>query len=337
MIDQQAGQATDRGLEGGEVLRHYWHPVAHSREVADRPLAVKLLDQPLVLWRAGGQVAAFYDLCVHRGTPLSLGWIDDDQLVCPYHGWCYAGDGTCTRIPALLPGRAIPRKARAVAYHVQERYGLVWVCLDEPRADIPAFPPEVDDPSYRWEAYSSDGVWQANVARMVENLADYSHFAWVHPGTLGDREHPECQDVTIEPIDGGFQYEIVQPVNRLLQESPTIQRFQVILPFMIVIQRFQPGGPERQTNVYVFTPISPKQTRFFRLSGRNYRDRLPDEELNRRHQLTFEQDRVIVEAQRPEALPLDLSEELHLRGPDAAAIEYRRRLRELGVGWQWSA
>ncbi len=337
MIGEQAERAIEPGLEGGEVLRHYWHPVAHSREVADRPLAVRLLDQPLVLWRAHGQVVAFYDLCIHRGTPLSLGWIDDDQLVCAYHGWCYDGEGTCTRIPALPPGRPIPRKARATAYRVQERYGLVWVCLDEPRADIPAFPPEVDDPSYRWEVYSSDGVWQANVARMVENLADYSHFAWVHPGTLGDRAHPECQDVTIEPIEGGFQYEIVQPVNRLLQESPTIQRFQVILPFMIVIQRFQPGGPERQTNVYVFTPISPRQTRFFRLSGRNYRDRLPDEELNRRHQLTFEQDRVIVEAQRPEALPLDLGEELHLRGPDAAAIEYRRRRRGLGVGWQWSA
>ena len=42
---------------------------------------------------------------------------------------------------------------------------------------------------------------------------------------------------------------------------PTIQRFQVILPFMIVIQRFQPGGTERQTNIYVFTPISAKETR----------------------------------------------------------------------------
>jgi vanillate O-demethylase monooxygenase subunit len=36
-----------------------------------------------------------------------------------------------------------------------------------------------------------------------------------------------------------------------------------------------------------------------------------------------------VEAQRPEELPLDLSEELHLRGPDRTAVEYRRRLREL--------
>src|SRR3954464_2328054 len=65
-----------------ETLRHHWYAVARSEQVADRPLAVRLLDQPLVLWRAHGQLAAFYDLCIHRGTPLSLGWVEQDQLVC---------------------------------------------------------------------------------------------------------------------------------------------------------------------------------------------------------------------------------------------------------------
>ena len=46
-----------------------------------------------------------------------------------------------------------------------------------------------------------------------------------------------------------------------------------------------------------------------------------------------EQDRRIVEAQRPEELPLDLREELHLRGPDTAALAYRRGLCDLGVDW----
>ena len=43
------------------------------------------------------------------------------------------------------------------------------------------------------------------------------------------------------------------------------------------------------------------------------------------------QDLVIIENQRPEELPLDLSEELHVKGPDAIALEYRRFLAELGV------
>ena len=43
------------------------------------------------------------------------------------------------------------------------------------------------------------------------------------------------------------------------------------------------------------------------------------------------QDQPIVENQRPEELPLDLAEELHLKGPDVVAIAYRRFMAELGV------
>jgi vanillate O-demethylase monooxygenase subunit len=43
----------------------------------------------------------------------------------------------------------------------------------------------------------------------------------------------------------------------------------------------------------------------------------------------LEQDRVVVESQRPEELPIDLSEELHIKGVDQASIEYRRWLLEL--------
>ncbi|MDH3445830.1 MAG: Rieske 2Fe-2S domain-containing protein [Deltaproteobacteria bacterium] len=147
-----------------EGLRHYWHPVARSSEVADKPFKAKLLNQPLVLWRSNGSITAFYDLCIHRGTPLSLGWIADGELVCAYHGWRYAANGSCTRIPALPPDRTIPAKARAGAFKAQERYGLIWVCLGRPRAEIPEFPPEFDDPQFRWAPYSTDGFWKANAA-----------------------------------------------------------------------------------------------------------------------------------------------------------------------------
>ena len=45
----------------------------------------------------------------------------------------------------------------------------------------------------------------------------------------------------------------------------------------------------------------------------------------------YQQDFVVVGNQRPEELPLDLSEELHVKGPDAIALEYRRFPAELGV------
>jgi phenylpropionate dioxygenase-like ring-hydroxylating dioxygenase large terminal subunit len=315
-----------------EALRGYWHPVAWSEEVTEQPLAVRLLDQPLVLWRAADGVAAFYDLCIHRGTPLSLGWVSDGQLVCAYHGWSYAPSGACTRIPSLPAERGIPSKARATAYQVEERYGLVWVCLGEPRAEIPTFPPELKDPDYRWRE-QRDGFMGCNAARFVENMMDTSHFAWVHPGVLGVPEQAEVAEVEISELDGGFQYWTEEPVGGTMMEPerPIQRHYECWLPFMILFRGQQPWRPERQTIWFVCSPISTKETRYFQFSYFNYER--SDAQVQRAR-LIGEQDRRIVESQRPEELPLDLSEELHLRGPDRASLEYRRRLRQLGITWE---
>jgi hypothetical protein len=42
-----------------------------------------------------------------------------------------------------------------------------------------------------------------------------------------------------------------------------------------------------------------------------------------------QQDKPVVESQRPEMLPFDLSAELHIRGIDKASLEYRKWLVEL--------
>lgn len=47
--------------------------------------------------------------------------------------------------------------------------------------------------------------------------------------------------------------------------------------------------------------------------------------------LILDQDRPIAESQRPEELPVDLSQELHIAGPNRASIAYRRRLAELAA------
>jgi len=48
-----------------------------------------LLEEDLVLWRVGEKIHAWRDLCLHRGTRLSLGKVEDQTLICPYHGWTY--------------------------------------------------------------------------------------------------------------------------------------------------------------------------------------------------------------------------------------------------------
>ena len=83
-----------------EALKPYWYPLALSTDVVAKPVASELLGERVAIYRAGGKVRAVRDLCIHRGTPLSLGWIDGDTLVCAYHGWGYAPDGACVRIPS---------------------------------------------------------------------------------------------------------------------------------------------------------------------------------------------------------------------------------------------
>jgi hypothetical protein len=65
--------------------------------------------------------------------------------------------------------------------------------------------------------------------------------------------------------------------------------------------------------------------------ARNYAFNESDEKFRKFSMEVAEQDRIVVESQRPEDLPLDLSEELHLRGPDNCAVVYRQMMRELGV------
>lgn len=64
------------------ALAKHWYPIAYSDEVADKPLARTLLDQPLILYRTTGRrVVVARDLCIHRGVPLRLGWQEGDELV----------------------------------------------------------------------------------------------------------------------------------------------------------------------------------------------------------------------------------------------------------------
>jgi phenylpropionate dioxygenase-like ring-hydroxylating dioxygenase large terminal subunit len=64
------------------VLSSFWYPVAFSREVQSSPLAVRLLDERIALFRlADGRVNAASDLCIHRGAPISLGTIEGDEIV----------------------------------------------------------------------------------------------------------------------------------------------------------------------------------------------------------------------------------------------------------------
>ena len=42
-----------------------------------------------------------------------------------------------TGVRRAYPDVAVPKETRAITYHVEERYGLIWVCMGTPANDIP--------------------------------------------------------------------------------------------------------------------------------------------------------------------------------------------------------
>lgn len=122
-----------------ESLRHFWYPVARSADIRERPRAVRVLDQPAVVWRgADGTLSAFYDWCIHRGRRYR-------SAGSTMTSWCaHTMAGPTMRVAPARASRlcplehGIPTRARATAFRACERYGLVWVfCLEEPAAGIP--------------------------------------------------------------------------------------------------------------------------------------------------------------------------------------------------------
>jgi phenylpropionate dioxygenase-like ring-hydroxylating dioxygenase large terminal subunit len=322
-----------------QAQRACWHPVAESREVGDMPVHADLLDEPLVLWRGqGGELRAMSDLCVHRGTALSLGRVSGDQIVCPYHGWRYAADGRCVAIPQLEDPARVPAKARVAAFKIQERYGLIWVALQEPRWPLPEVP-ELEDAN--WAVVSAGPYrWNCDAARQIENFTDFGHFPWVHPGLLGDPARPVVPRHEVRTEGHVLHYSIIRPEAPNSDDFPVFgneqvtpperrSRYELHLPYTIAL-RLDWGGQRGMVYLFAGQPVAANRCAGYVVIGRNYNFGQPDQVIQEFEDTIFGQDQVIVESQRPDRVPFDLAAELHLKF-DAVAVAYRKAMRALGL------
>jgi phenylpropionate dioxygenase-like ring-hydroxylating dioxygenase large terminal subunit len=191
------------------IIARYWYPVALSREVTTAPLGATLLDEPLVIYRAGDEVVVANDICPHRGVPLSAGSGDGQSVACAYHGIRYGAGGTCVSVPAH-PAAKIPARLTLRTYPSIERYGLIWTCLrpdphhiaDPSTAPIPSMP-GWDQPGYQQVTCPVFDV-AAFAGRQVEGFLDVAHFGFVHVDTFGDPDNAVVPEYNPVITDTGF-------------------------------------------------------------------------------------------------------------------------------------
>jgi phenylpropionate dioxygenase-like ring-hydroxylating dioxygenase large terminal subunit len=324
------------------ALAPFWYPVAFSREVADKPHAVRLLDERVVVYRlSDGTITAARDICYHRGVPLSMGYVEGDEIVCKYHGLRYDREGRCVCIPAH-PGGAISPRLHLDIYQAQERYGLVWVRLVD---DGPRPLPEMKE----WEESDYLQVLPEKVdiaaaaGRQIEGFLDVSHFAFVHKDSFGESDNPVVPEYKVTKTAQGFIADYISTVSNYAHGYKHLnppgfmwhRRFEVFVPFAAKLTVEFPGGG-RLHIMNAASPVSARKTRLFVPICRNFDKDSPIEATLDFNYQVFAEDIAIVEQQFPEDLPLDLHAEAHFPA-DRSSITYRKCLAAIGLGRSYTA
>lgn len=317
-------------------LAKCWHPVARACDIGPAPVKATLLDEQLVIYRIKGQVVVARDVCPHRGVPLTLGFHDEEGIVCPYHGLRFGEDGRCNRIPSS-PDQPVPAKLNLTSFAVEERYGLIWTCL--------AFDPENPMPLPVMPHWHDDGFQQINcpafevngfAGRQVEGFLDVAHFAWIHTDTFADPDNQVVPNYNPQETSFGFIADYWSSVGNYPASSEFrapegfqwLRHFEMHLPFTATLTIHFPGEA-RLVIMNAASPVSSRITRMFAPIARNFDLHVPVEDVHAFNLRVFEEDRLMVETQRPERLPLDLTLEAHIPA-DRSSIAYRRGLKKMG-------
>ncbi|MES1039712.1 MULTISPECIES: Rieske 2Fe-2S domain-containing protein [Peribacillus] len=323
-----------------DVLSQYWFPVAAVEEVSEKPIGIKLLDVHLVLYRANGKIIVARDLCLHRGVPLSMGWVDGDDIVCPYHGFRYGPEGNCTGIPAHPNAKISPRLCINI-YPAIERYGLVWTSIASDKEGIPKLPAWDDEEYLNILPPSIDIAGSAG--RQMEGFLDVSHFAWVHSESFADRNNPIVPSYKVEKTEYGLHVEYVSSVSNYGKgmrhlEPANFEWLRVFDIYPPLAARLTVHFPE-DGKLHILncaSPVSARKTRMFSPMARNFDLDAPVEDTYEFNLQIFNEDKEMVENQKPEELPLDLQAEAHIAA-DKTSIAYRQLLRELGLGSNYTS
>lgn len=323
-----------------------WQVAAYASEVSREFLTRMITDVPVLLYRTEtGEVVAMQDRCPHRWAPLSLGKLDGDVVQCGYHGIRFGQDGGCVHVP----GQAIiPKTAKVPVYPTVERYSFVWIWMgDSDKADPDLVPDFHWLDSADWACAEGYHFIDADYRFIVDNLLDLSHETYVHPETIGN------QAVADSPVKVSVDEGRTVRVHRDMLGCAAPPQFVTLGGFTGPIDRWQttlytppgfcvievgavPAGTGDQSRGFegrvlnLITPATAKSSHYFWAHARNVRrdDAALTDAIRDSIVETFNQDKVVLEAQQIEADRVGTVDPGILFAIDAGPVQGRRMLQK---------
>ncbi|MCU0309506.1 MAG: aromatic ring-hydroxylating dioxygenase subunit alpha [Acidimicrobiales bacterium] len=177
-----------------------WHLACSAHEVAEPGDYTTIVagHDPLVVVRGlDGRLAAFHDLCPHRGIQLLDGSGNTRAgISCPYHAWNFSLDGELRNVPQPEQFPDLDHQACALPPAALGEWGGNVFVHPDPSATpleewMGAFPTGIG--SFRPEELTQVLHFQLPAATnwkfFVENHVDVYHLWYLHSRTLSDFDH----------------------------------------------------------------------------------------------------------------------------------------------------
>ncbi len=158
-----------------------WYNLCSSESLGKGQVKeIEAFGQKFAVYRGqSGKVGVMDIYCPHLNANLADGWVKEDKLVCPFHGWEFEKNGKCSHIP--YSEQEPPEQAKIKSYTVKENWGLILMWYHEdgepPSWDTGKYLNELED--YKYHGFTSD-ILHIHLQDFAENGADYAHFNFVH-------------------------------------------------------------------------------------------------------------------------------------------------------------
>jgi nitrite reductase/ring-hydroxylating ferredoxin subunit len=231
------------GTPLGELMRRYWHPIATAAQATTTPRLVRVLGEDLVLFRDGtGRAGLLYPRCMHRGTTLYYGKVEDAGIRCCYHGWLFDVEGNCLDQPCEPKGGLRRERARQPWYPVQEQYGLLFAYLGPPEKQpvLPRYdiledlaPGEILAHSIGGRGATGDdsfAVVPYSWLHMCDNIMDPYHVYVLHSTFTGPQFHP---DFAVMPTRVEFFQEEHGVFYAALRQMPDGREYERVSSYLL--------------------------------------------------------------------------------------------------------
>ena len=168
---------TGPGTLAGRYMRMFWQPLHVSDRLKPGHAApVRILGEDFTLYRGESGIPYVVDFrCAHRGTQLSVGWVEGECIRCFYHGWKYDGTGQCVEQPA--EDQSFASKVKIRSYPTEEYLGLIFAYVGAGAPPSFSRYPQLEDAGV---LEVSSYVRLCNYFNTLENGVDQAHVPFTH-------------------------------------------------------------------------------------------------------------------------------------------------------------